>query len=352
MTLQASDAVRRERSLQSLEVGRGIAAAMVALSHAISLVAEPRWFGTVPFGGALANMNVGVDYFFVLSGFIITSVHWQDFGRPERLRHYAIRRFTRIYPPYWIILSAIVPIYLAVPSFGEPRQHDWLAIFASYLLVPMPEQPVLGVAWTLTYEIFFYLMLGLAIARGRRALPLLLLWLATILTCQLLGLRDYPASFFGNTYGIEFLLGVAAAAWLRHRKAPMPAVLLAIGLIVFFGTAFLAPTIQNPAGGAYARFVFGPAASLILIGSVELERAGRLAVPSWLVPLGAASYAIYLSHVVTESALIRGAMKLHGAVLGAETMAVLLALAGIAGGLAYHIAVERPALHAVRRWLG
>ena len=345
----AADEARR--GFHSLEVGRGIAAAMVALSHALSLAAEPRWFGRVPFGGALANMNVGVDYFFVLSGFIITFVHWQDFGRPGRLGHYARRRFARIFPPYWIILSVIVPVYLAVPSFGEPRQHDWLAIIASYLLLPMPEQPVLGVAWTLTYELFFYVLLGLVIVMGRRALPLLVLWVAGIALCQLLGWRSYPASFFGNTYGTEFLLGMGAAAWLRHRRAPVPGLLLIIGLGTFFGAVFLAPTIQHEAEGAWARFLFGPAAALILIGSVELERTGRLTVPGWLVPLGAASYAIYLTHVVTESALIRGTMSVGAGALGAETMALLLALAGIVGGFAYHVAVERPTLRIVRRWL-
>lgn len=358
MTVLVIGAVRREevvssprQGFQSLEVGRGVAAAMVALSHALILAAEPRWFGTVPFGGTFANMNVGVDYFFVLSGFLITFVHWQDFGRPDRLARYARRRFTRIFPPYWIILTAVVPVYLAVPSFGVPHQHDWLDIVASYLLLPMPQQPVLGVAWTLTFEVFFYLLLGLVIVMGRRALPLLVVWGAVIALCQLLGLRTYPASFFGNTYGIEFMLGMGAAAWLRRRRIPFPGLLFAAGLGLFFGATFLAPTIQLADDGAWARLVFGPAAALILIGSVELERSGRLAVPSWLVPLGSASYAIYLTHVVTESALMRGAMHLNSAALGAGAMALLLAAAGVIGGFAFHFAVERPVLRLVRRWL-
>src|SRR5260221_692054 len=80
----------------TLEIARGIAASMVALSHALSLVAEPRHLGTTAFGDRLANMNVGVDFFFVLSGFIITFVHWDDVGRPGRLTRYASRRFTRV----------------------------------------------------------------------------------------------------------------------------------------------------------------------------------------------------------------------------------------------------------------
>jgi peptidoglycan/LPS O-acetylase OafA/YrhL len=85
---------------------------------------------------------------------------------------------------------------------------------------------------------------------------------------------------------------------------------------------------------------------------VELERSGRLAGPTWLLPPGAASYSIYLSHVVAASALMWGAIQLNGGALGAEAMALLLAAAGIAGDFAYHFVVERPTLRVVRGWLG
>lgn len=336
----------------TLEIGRFIAAAMVALSHAESLIAEPRWFGVVPLGGRFANMNVGVDFFFVLSGFIVTFVHWDDFGRPDRLAHYASRRFTRVFPPYWVILTVIVAIYLAVPPFGQPRQHDGFYIVASYLLIPLPEQPVLGVAWTLTFELFFYLLLGLVVRFGRRALPLFALWAAGIIVCLCAGLTArYPFAFFGSAYGLQFLLGMALAAGLRRHRVRAPGLLLAGGLAAFFAPALLWLDIQPIADGTVARLVFGAAAGAIIAGAVELERAGRLRAPALLVPLGAASYAIYLTHVVTESAAIRLSFDIAPGALGADGMLVLLGGIGIVGGLAYHYAVERPLTAAVRRRL-
>ncbi len=336
----------------TLEIGRFIAAAMVALSHAVSLIAEPRWFGVVALDGRLANMNVGVDFFFVLSGFIVSFVHWDDFGRPDRLAHYASRRFTRVFPPYWVVLSVIVPVYLAVPSFGEPRQHDWLHVVTSYLLLPMPQQPVLGVAWTLTFEVFFYVLLGLLIWRGRRALALFALWGVVIVACLVSGLTAYyPFAFFGSAYGLQFLLGMAIAAGLRRGRARAPGVLLAGGLVGFFVPVFLFPNIQPIGDGVVARLVFGAAAGLIIAGAVELERAGRLRAPALLVPLGAASYAIYLTHVVTESVLIRLATHMAPGALGPTPMLALLGAVGVTGGIVFHYAVERPLTRRVRRRL-
>jgi peptidoglycan/LPS O-acetylase OafA/YrhL len=338
------------RRLETLEIGRGIAATMVALSHAVGLIAEPRWFGVV-LDRRLAAFNVGVDFFFVLSGFIVTFVHWPDIGQPGRLGHYAARRFARVFPPYWVVLSAIVPVYLAVPSFGEPRQHDWRYIVSSYLLFPMPEQPVLGVAWTLTFELFFYVLLGLVVRFGWRLLPLFALWGAGIVVCQAGGLADrYPLSFLGSAYGLQFLLGMALAGLLRTRRAAVPGALLALGLVGFVGPLALLPDLQQVADGVVARLVFGAAAGLIIAGAVELERTGRLRAPALLVPLGAATYAIYLTHVVTESATIRVTRTLAPGI-GPGAMLGLLAVVAVVGGLAFHRAIERPLTGAVRRAL-
>ncbi len=335
----------------TLEVGRGVAATMVALSHATSLTAEPRWLGTIPFGGALANMNAGVDFFFVLSGFLITFVHWDDFGCPTRLAHYASRRFSRIFPAYWIILSVIVPIYLMEPNFGASRQHNWIYIVASYLLIPMPQQPVLGVAWTLTYEVFFYLLLGIAVVFGRATLALFAAWLGVIVFCQIFGIISYPASFFGNAYGAEFLLGMAVAALHRNGNVRLPGFQLLAGVVVFFATTFFALNVQLPAGGTLARLIFGSASALIILGAVTLEKKGRLSVPKWLLPLGAASYAIYLSHPVIESALVRIIVRGGLGWIDAIALCFVLLAGGVIGGFAYHFAIERPVTRIVRHRL-
>ncbi|NBQ54213.1 MAG: acyltransferase, partial [Proteobacteria bacterium] len=55
-----------------------------------------------------AGHRYGVDFFFVLSGFIILHAHMDDIGRPARLGRYLWRRAVRVYPIYWICLTLSV----------------------------------------------------------------------------------------------------------------------------------------------------------------------------------------------------------------------------------------------------
>jgi exopolysaccharide production protein ExoZ len=153
-----------------LELGRGVAAALVVFHHAGDVLVEPRFFGVEGFGGHLRNFNVGVDFFFVLSGFIIAWVHWRDIGDPDRLGRYVVRRFARIYPPYWCILFPLIVLYQIFPGTGAPSQHDIATALLSIPLLPDINPPVLGVAWTLVHEVFFYALYGVVIAFGRRAI--------------------------------------------------------------------------------------------------------------------------------------------------------------------------------------
>lgn len=67
--------------LYSLQVYRGFAALAVILFH-VHLVAK-KWVDFQFFGGVFQGANIGVDFFFVLSGFIITYIHWGDLGQPN-----------------------------------------------------------------------------------------------------------------------------------------------------------------------------------------------------------------------------------------------------------------------------
>lgn len=87
---------RKGSYLPSLQVCRGIAAILVAFVHAtaqyernmpVSFLAN--WF---TFG------HSGVDFFFVLSGFIIWFIHSEDIGKPNRFKNFALKRLARIYP--------------------------------------------------------------------------------------------------------------------------------------------------------------------------------------------------------------------------------------------------------------
>ena len=86
--------------LLSVEAARGAAAVLVLLVHSSAMLAAPKYFGEMPFYGLFKFGHAGVDFFFVLSGFIIFHVHRTDLGNPARLGKYLARRFVRIFPTY------------------------------------------------------------------------------------------------------------------------------------------------------------------------------------------------------------------------------------------------------------
>ncbi|GGE01114.1 acyltransferase [Aureimonas endophytica] len=324
-----------------LEIGRGVAASLVVLHHAGNIVAQPRFFDAVPFGGHLENFNVGIDFFFVLSGFIIAWVHWPDIGARARLGRYALKRFLRIYPPYWGVVLPLILLYALFPKAGIPSQHDPLNVVTSILLLPNTVQPVLGVAWTLTHEIFFYAVFGAVIVFGRPALWLLPIWGLAILAASGAGELPFPLSFVLSPFNLEFIMGVGAALLLRRRAMPAPWLLAVGGAGAFLALTLFAVHIQeNP---LLARLAFGGAAVAFVFGTVEIERRHPLRLAPGLALFGAASYAIYLVHPVALSFLVQIAS--HTLRLTAVPLeVVVIALAALAGGagLAYHRLVELP----------
>ncbi len=330
----------------TLEGGRAFAAILVAVHHATLMAAQPRYLGAYAYGGAPVFFNAGVDFFFVLSGFIIAYVHWNDVGRPAALRGYVRARLTRIFPLYWAILIPLAAIYAVAPGLGEPRQHDPLYVATSLALWPMPQQPVLGVAWSLTYEMLFYLLFAGAVVAGRRTALLAVAWAVAIVGFGLRGGTSYPADFLLNAHNLQFLMGVTAATVLRTRTAPRPAWLLgagAGGLAFLVGVAEPRLGLVDPLAVAAA---LGAASTLALVGAAELEREGRLRAPGWLASLGGASYAIYLIHVVVQSFTIR--LLLKAGLRQPEALVAGLTILGVAAGLVCHRAVERPLLRALR----
>lgn len=138
--------------LGSLELGRGIASLAVVAHHAASSAGaftgqqSPDWFRH----GAL-----GVDFFFVLSGFIIYHTHAGQSGMAAA-RQYLARRVRRIYVPYLPIAALLVAAYWLLPGLSQ-GDREW-GLFTTLTLLPSGAPPALSVAWTLVFEMAFYLV--------------------------------------------------------------------------------------------------------------------------------------------------------------------------------------------------
>ena len=133
--------------LSSLQGGRGIAAVLVVLFHATVMFAAPNYWNTVILGDTFRFGFAGVEFFFVLSGFIMMHTHRRDIGRSERLRAYLEKRAARIYPIYWIVSLAV----LAMAGTAYPVR--WADILNTPFLIGPNSVALLGVAWTLFHEV-------------------------------------------------------------------------------------------------------------------------------------------------------------------------------------------------------
>ena len=165
---------RKSRS-GNLDILRGVAALMVLLIHAYGLsgrfvpVSSPepafttRWLGDALFFFGAS----GVWLFFALSGYLITKPFVRSLVAGESLPSgfaYAIRRAARIYPLYWVVLTAT--ILVVGGGFGAKGEGQYFPFHYALLhnLVRDRQSAILNVAWSLSLEVLFYVVVPFAAA--------------------------------------------------------------------------------------------------------------------------------------------------------------------------------------------
>ena len=144
---------------------RGFAVFLVFLVHYTTLCEPWTGAGLRPLGDALRTMgNIGVDLFFVLSGYLI---YGSLIAREQRFGRFMVRRVQRIYPAFLAVFAVYLALSLAFPGESKiPADGALLYIVQNLLLLPgiFPIEPIITVAWSLSYEMFFYLTIPLLIA--------------------------------------------------------------------------------------------------------------------------------------------------------------------------------------------
>jgi exopolysaccharide production protein ExoZ len=270
---------------------RFLAAILVVMTHA-TLYTTDR---LDPGFGIWSPGAAGVDIFFVISGFVMVVSSRRLMTQTGGGLVFAKRRLIRIVPLYWLVTTLKLAAMLAVPAAVLHAKLSFYQVVTSYLFFPARNAegdlaPLLGVGWTLNYEMFFYMVFTLA---------LLLRWdiygfIGVVLGLCALGsliphIESDALAFYCNSIVLEFfggmLLARVAATWRFPWWACVAA--FAVGLALLLAQS----------GGPFPRFIgVGLPALLVVSGLVFGERwlAGR--IPIFLLNLGAASYALYLFH--------------------------------------------------------
>jgi peptidoglycan/LPS O-acetylase OafA/YrhL len=292
--------------------------------------------------------HAGVDFFFVLSGFIISFVHNDDIGKPGRLGRYAWRRLTRIYPIYWFITIFEVA-RAAVSDTAAERLGAWHLV-RSAILLPDAAEPPIGVAWTLEHEMLFYCAFALAIASRRTGFVLLGLCLVLGIANIALPSGGFLFDFLASAFHLQFLMGIAAARIVSVTRVPGARIIACLGAVAFLIVGLGENAGLYGVGDVSEHMLFGAASMAVIVGMVGAERDGTLQAGGFTLLLGDASYVLYLLHLLVGTLFVR-AMGVAGLIPAVPpVIALIVATLGcVASGIVVHLYIEMPALEWIRR---
>ncbi len=329
--------------LSGIQVLRGLAAVAVVLSHAARQVDKA--YGAPGLIVAFQAGHAGVDLFFAISGFLLLYVHRLDIGRPARLPRYLGRRFSRIMPLYWVALALTIVMSVA-GGHTPPSLRDLVWSFA---LLPSLDEPLLGIAWTLQFELVFYAVFAVLIISRAAGLALLMAWFGWIAIAAVgFGADGVPPPFCG-IYGLEFFLGMGAAQIMTCRRLGSPRLIVGTAAGAFVAAMMLESAGLLNGSGTAARLAYGIPAGWLVLGVAAAEQSGRVFISAWMKTVGEASYSIYLFQFVFIGIAWQAWLKagLDDRLPGLPCF-LFLATTALVGGCVTARFVERPLLRLAR----
>jgi exopolysaccharide production protein ExoZ len=282
--------------LISIQVLRSIAALCIVIAHSITEIHQAgASFPSLPF-----DFGIGVDIFFVVSGFVMVLTGSKRPENPSASVEFLRRRLIRVAPLYWFYTSAMLLAIWLVPTQLNNGNISAPLVACSYIFLPCLNEsgqysPVLALGWTLNYEMFFYLIFALALLGRGGTAWFYRLWALLLMSVALGPVVGGVWNFWGNPIILEFLAGAVLAlifiklGLVQSRTAFLLAVASATVLYIFvtqdLETRFLAlgiPAIIFSAG---------------FILAFPNAWKGQINGPAHF--LGDSSYSLYLSHPFT-----------------------------------------------------
>lgn len=330
--------------LVGIQALRGVAAWLVVMHHSIG-TAVTHGFG-LPFLTGMEIGNIGVDIFFVISGVImeLTSTGQVPALSPGQ---FLWRRAVRILPLYWFLTLLAFGLMLVVGS----ELHLRLGVVdfvMSMLLLPSQADSgkavyVIPMAWSLSYEVYFYALFAVLLNVRARTRHLALAVLFTVST--VIGLVSPPESAISKILVHSMLFEFLAGCWIAHawRRGHRLGTGAALSLVVLAIAAMWIWRYVTPSNDLRVVYWGGPAMALVA-ACVLIERPLPWGGTAVLARLGDVSYSLYLSHFFVLALYVR----LYHWVAARLSVPDALAMAGLLGScllvaVACYGLIERPA---------
>lgn len=342
------------KTLDGIQYLRWWAAAIVLIYHLLRL--DIPSFVSSPYKLVVAG-NLGVQIFFVISGFIITIICLDSRNRAKlSAGSFAVRRMVRIVPIMWVAAAC----YFLLRYFGTGT-FDWASTWRTLLLWPDGSMEF-GLLWTLRLEMFFYFLFALSFLVDRRFWPILAIWFIAPIAMRLASPLDIARSegpdtptwiyLMGHQVGanIQFGLGMVLGL-LYNKRHPIfeysiggGAWTVAAGSILVLAANESIPVLQS---ATLPGIILASMTCVFLVYLSIIVRPAASVFERISLLLGSASYSIYLFHalVLLVLAYIANRLQITSPVW---LIAVLMATVAIVVPVAIHLLFEKPLIALLR----
>jgi len=251
-------------------------------------------------GGSVWEFGtIGVDIFFVISGFVMVISSRNLVGTDDGWKKFIIKRSVRIIPMYWLALTLKLIILILTTGLVLHANLDWWYILKSYFFIPSENingeiKPFLGVGWTLIFEMFFYVIFMMALFFRKNIYIFVGYGLILLVFASLSTIREPDHSsawYFMDTVVLEFYFGmIFGYLTLKEKRLPTSLSIFAFATSLIYvltstNTLQLPMIIEN-----------GVPAAVIVWSIISLEVHLQKRIPTTVMFFGSASYALYLFH--------------------------------------------------------
>ncbi|HIF9541977.1 TPA: acyltransferase family protein [Photobacterium damselae] len=265
----------------NIQILRAVAAILVVIYHSSSMLKVNN--------DVLINIfqlgKVGVDVFFVISGYIILMS--MDRKKYEPFC-FLLKRLLRIYPIYWFFLL----IYILMMSVNDNLSLTW--ILSSTLLIPIETfSPIISQAWTLQFEVYFYLIASIALLNKKVNNELLILFLLSLMYLIFSTNQNVIFTVLGSSLIFEFVFGMFAYRIRNSINISLVLLMVFISFIIFLKFNY------NEYDNSSLRFFYSGFFSFSVLLLFEYFNRFFIVdnvIVKLLCKIGDSSYSLYLSH--------------------------------------------------------
>lgn len=319
------------KNIYNLQIVRGIASTSVVYFHV----------GIGPQFGSF-----GVDIFFVLSGFVIALIINKNLS-PQK---FLTDRLARIVPLYWLMTITLFIVATFLPSILNSATASLEQLLKSLLFIPFfrlngDMYPLLGVGWTLNYEMLFYItvFLSMLLVDKKRIFVASVALVIGYFFFGNFNTNTLIKSYLGNSLIFEFVLGIFVFKIIEYSKTMKTPnyIFILMGMAAFVFMAIVESSGMNE----NRLLLLGAPSALLIFSAVKLERDSDFAlgkIRSILVKVGDASYATYLSHYFVIAVFQRVLDIKYGWVSNSIINALFLILSALIIGQILYTLIDKP----------